>query len=137
MGIVFVVGRRLVDQDELSVFSYETGIQKVKGPNLVDRRIVDANQTKCSVYRQSVFAETEEGIEFLTEGAGPAGFGVSSNQPEGASQLCGILSERPYQKKNPNRYPECKNESACSGERACRFFSQESPASVFVRRPSA
>jgi len=127
VGIVFAVGRRFVDQDELSAFSNETGIQKVKGPNLVDRRIVDANQTKGGVYRESVFAETEEGIEFLAEGACPTGFGVGSNQPEGASQLCGILSERPYQKKNPNRYPERKDESACSGQRACGFFSQESP----------
>src|SRR4030095_7722955 len=69
VGIVFAVGRSSVDKDKLRVFRDEAGIQKVKGPNLVDRRIINASQTKCGVYRESVFAETEECIEFLPVGA--------------------------------------------------------------------
>ena len=46
MGIAFVVARRSVDEDELGMLSNEIGIQKVKRPHLVDRRIVNADQTK-------------------------------------------------------------------------------------------
>ncbi len=66
VGIAFAVARRSVDEDELSVLSDETGIQKVKRPHLVDRRIVNADQAKRRARRKFVFAETEKCIELLS-----------------------------------------------------------------------
>jgi len=86
LGIVFAVAWRLIDKDELSVFSSEAGIQKVKSSDLVDRCIVNADQAKRRACRKSVFAETEKRMEFLPVSVGSAGFGVGSNQGERVNQ---------------------------------------------------
>ena len=73
-------------------------------------------------------------MEFLPIGAGLAGFGVSSNQPERVSQPGGVLAERPDQEKDPNRYPKSENESACSRQRAHVFSAKTFRAFVPAKR---
>jgi hypothetical protein len=120
------------------VFSNETGIQKVKGPNLVDRRIVNANETKRGACRELSFAETEECMRIPRHRRLPAGFGVGSNQLKVLASCAGSFRSGHTRKKNPNRYPDARMNRHAVGQRACGFLSQAISLRLsVVRRPSS